>query len=92
MVTAAMTGSCNLGRWERLLKESDDAIVWRAIDWKDDFNIDRTDDNLCPSDDDFKCHSESVLDREDVHNDDADDVTTPPTINVTIPISEQFCI
>ncbi len=43
---AAMTGSCNLGRWERLLSESDDAAVWRATDWKGDFHIDRTDDNL----------------------------------------------
>ncbi len=91
MVTSAMTGSCNLGRWERLLSESDDAAVWRATDWKGDFHIDRTGDNLCHSDD-FKCHFESVLNREDVHNNNADDVTTPPTINVTIPITKQFCI
>ncbi len=80
-----MTGSCNLGRWERLLNESDDAAVWRAIDWKGDFNIDRTDDNLCPSDDDFKCHFESVLNREDVNNDNVDDVTT----YVTIPVLDE---
>lgn len=34
----AITGSSNLGRWERLLNESDDATVWRAIDWKGDLN------------------------------------------------------
>ena len=28
-------GGVRLGRWERLLDDSDDARVWRAISWKE---------------------------------------------------------
>lgn len=47
--------------------------------------MDRIDNNLCPSDDDFRCHFESVLNREDVNNGNVDDVTT----YVTIPILDE---
>ncbi len=41
---------------------------------------------ICPpSDDDFKCYFESVLNREDVNNDNVDDVTT----YVTIPVLDE---
>lgn len=29
----------DLGRWERLLDDDDDIKVWRAINWKSDFDV-----------------------------------------------------
>ena len=52
----------NLGRWERLLDDKDDARVWRAIDWRGDYS-DTPGERCAPSDEEFKTHFESVLNR-----------------------------
>ena len=50
----------NLGRWERLLEDADDARVWKAISWKGDFEASKSNKDT-PSDEDFKVHFEHVL-------------------------------
>ena len=68
-----------LSRWERLLGESDDSIVWKAINWKGDLYNTSQDDAHCPTDDEFRRQFESVLNPPgaDIH-----DVDT----NITIPV------
>ena len=53
-------GGVRLGRWERLLDDSDDARVWRAISWKGELEA-ALDSVRCPSDEEFKVHLERVL-------------------------------
>ena len=75
----------NLGRWERLLNDRDDARVWKAIDWRGNVNSeDRGEDALCPSSEDFKAHLEAVLNPEDV-DPGGNEITT----NVTIPVLDE---
>ena len=42
-----------LGRWERLLENNDDRNNWKAINWKGEFEHSNQDE-LCPSDTEFK--------------------------------------
>ena len=58
----------NLGRWERILSDKDDAKVWKAIDWKGNFTRSSNNDRDCPSDIDFKDHFERVLNRPNVES------------------------
>lgn len=74
-------GDLNLGRWERLLRDTDDARVWKATSWKGDFGADKNEEHsTCPSDEEFKVHFERVL----------NPTTTPPPLYVntvvTIPV------
>ena len=45
--------SSYLDRWERLMRDSDDARVWKALDWKGQFN-DNIISNDSPTDQEFK--------------------------------------
>ena len=54
-------GDVHLGRWERLLMDTDDARVWKAISWKGDFGENKNDKDTCPSDEEFKIHFERML-------------------------------
>ena len=67
----------NIDRWERLLRDPDDARVWRAIDWKGTFQ-DKPNQSVCPSDQDFKDFYSELK----TNNDPDIDVTT----NVYIPM------
>ena len=70
----------DLGRWERLLDDDDDSRVWRAIDWRGNFENDFK--NICrPSDEEFKAHFESILNQPSTAN-----FQVPGDTNVTIPI------
>lgn len=51
----------NLGRWERILKDKDDARVWKAISWRGDYDTSMHDRGDQPSDEDFRAHFESML-------------------------------
>lgn len=44
-----------------MLDDTDDARVWKAINWKGDFSIDSQDEYSSPSDEDSKAHFETVL-------------------------------
>ena len=69
----------DLGRWEWLL-DDDDSRVWRAIDWRGNFENDFK--NACrPSDEEFKAHFESILNQPSTAN-----LQVPGDTNVTIPI------
>lgn len=72
--------SVHLGRWERLLDDSDDARVWKAINWKGDIEASDVGNDNRPSDSDFKVHFERLLNSD----------PTPPTphlvTDVTIPV------
>ena len=46
-----------LGRWERLLEDNDDLNIWKAINWKGEYEHSKQDE-LCPSDTEFKEHYE----------------------------------
>ena len=48
-------------RWERLLKDPDDARVWKALDWKGQFCDNNDKSNATPSDVEFKDFYESYL-------------------------------
>ena len=49
-------GGVRLGEWERLLDDSDDARVWRAINWKGEL-VATSDSADRPSDEEFKVHT-----------------------------------
>ena len=55
----ALTRDMNstLGRWERLLENNDDRNIWKAINWKGEFEHSKQDE-LCPSDAESKEHYE----------------------------------
>lgn len=46
-----------VGRWERLLDNTDDLQLWRAINWKGEYDNDIKPD-CCPVEDEFKCFYE----------------------------------
>ena len=46
-------------RWDTLLCDRDDANVWKAIDWKGNFQ-DGTNNNVTPTDEEFKAFYENV--------------------------------
>ena len=48
----------SLGRWDRLLENKDDLQLWKAINWKGEYNS-KSDPEARPSDDDFKQFYES---------------------------------
>lgn len=74
------SATVHLGRWESLLRDADDARVWKAISWKGNFGADKNDKDKCPSDEEFKIHFERVLNPPPI----------PPPLNVstdvTIPV------
>ena len=50
----------DMGRWERLLNDNDDVRIWRAINWKGEYN--KCNNSDCyPTDDEFKHFYESNL-------------------------------
>ena len=49
-----------LGRWERLVDSNNDLEIWRAIDWKGEYESTHRSD-IKPSDEDFKKFFESNL-------------------------------
>lgn len=73
-------GNQHLGRWERILNDSDDTRVWKAINWKGELEGVKNDMDILPSDEDFKTHFESVL--------NPSPAPPPPQIgtDVTIPV------
>lgn len=78
-------GDINLGRWKRLLKDDDDARVWKAINWGGDFSMKIPGGNVQPSDEEFKAHFESALNPAAEASLGDMDVTN----NVTIPILDE---
>ena len=78
-----MRDDLHLGRWERLLRDTDDARVWKAISWKGDFETDKSNE-ACPSDKEFKNHFERVL----------NPIPAPPpplvSTQVTIPVPDEL--
>lgn len=73
-----------LERWNRLLNDTDDSRVWRAIDWKGEYkdtNINR----VCPGNNQFQSFFEDLYnppDIDDIGNAGGEAVAIP----VTIPI------
>ncbi|KAK3865685.1 hypothetical protein Pcinc_028727 [Petrolisthes cinctipes] len=82
----------NLGRWERMLKDKDGTRVWRAIDWRGEYDCPEKSEQ-CPSDEDFRKHFEAVLNPPNVVDLSRVDVTTITTVPVLDePISpDQVC-
>ena len=72
----------NLGRWEKLLGDGDDARVWKAIDWRGNVTMSGYGGDICPNDEEFKAHFESVLNPPVTLDPYLGDIAT----DVTIPI------
>ncbi len=70
----------NMGKWERLLQDKDDSRVWRAIDWKDNFDVSTFGNDKSPSDEAFEEHFETILNPQ--HTTRSNNVTR----NVRIPV------
>ena len=45
----------------RVFHDKDDGRVWRAIDWRDNFDVSIHGEEVSPSDEEFKAHFESIL-------------------------------
>ncbi len=70
----------NMGKWERILQDKDDGRVWKAIDWKGNFDVSAHVNENSPSDEIFKEHFEKVLNPQQINSDN--DIST----DVQIPI------
>ena len=82
----------NFNRWERILHDTDDSRVWKALDWKGQFT-DEVTNNDSPSDDDFKHFYESHINQYynysqqhvlDIDNDN--DINIPILDNLFTPV------
>jgi hypothetical protein len=69
-----------MARWERLLDANDSKSIWKAINWKGTFENPRS-EMLKPSDNEFKCHFEKLLNP----NQNSDNLYIPNT-QVYMPI------
>ena len=80
----SMTTQSNLSRWQRIIECDDPKMLWRAIDWKGEFNP--APEKEKPSDLEFQAHIERLLNPADLQ----DEVW--PTVgenNVSIPILDR---
>ena len=71
----------NLSRWQRIIECDDPKELWRAIDWKGEFNP--APEREKPSDIEFQAHIERLLNPSDLHDE------TWPVLNdesVSIPL------
>ena len=77
-----------LPRWQRILKLNDDALLWKAIDWKGDFKVSHEDDH--PTEAEFQFHLERLLNPpgEAARIEVTDYGTTVPVLDKRINISE----
>ena len=76
-----------LPRWQRILECEDDATLWKAIDWKGEFNV--TKENTCPSEMEFQDHLERLLNPPLCEKIDISGATTTiPILDNDISISE----
>ena len=70
--------STNDQRWQRIIESHDDKLLWQSINWKGEACNKQT---ARPSDEEFKCHLESLLCPNDAEqlsqNDFMTDVTIP---------------
>ncbi len=51
----------NMGRWVRLMQDKDNGRMWRAIDWRGNFDVSTFGNDRSPSDEAFKKAFESIL-------------------------------
>ena len=84
-VERVLRGDGGVGRWKRLLNDTDDARVWRVINWSGDINMTGYRDSLCFTDQDFKTHSEAVLNPTDQTEHGRDNLI----IDVAIPVLDE---
>ena len=74
-----MSHSPDLSRWQRIIDCDDPKLLWRAIDWKGEF--DPTPEKEKPSDEEFRVHLEQLLNPADLNDD------WPTVVNqVSIPV------
>ncbi len=78
-------GRTELGRWERLMQNADDARVWRAIDWKGNYSTSVYGDGALPSDVEFRDHFEKILNPAQVTEAEPLDLAT----NISIPVLDE---
>lgn len=78
------TGSGNekQSRWERIVNNKNDAEVWRAVNWADEFSS--HDNTIKPSDEEFKVYIESNQNFQDVPMSWGDF-----SIRVTVPVLDE---
>ncbi len=53
----------DLGRWERLLRNNDDLQIWKAINWRGEYE--GKSNSACPSDEEFKIFFEQTFNSPD---------------------------
>jgi len=77
-------------RWERIMNCGDDSILWKAIDWKGEFNPKNRDNEHQPSEEQFQEHLEKLLNPSDesITTDLSDYHTTIPVLDDPIPVKE----
>ena len=78
-------GRVDLGRWERLMEEKDDSRVWKAINWKGEYDASAQEHDALPGDAEFKEHFEEILNPEGTIDCDEQTLTT----DVSIPILDE---
>ena len=80
----------SLSRWERILKCEDDGLLWKAIDWKGQFNPGNPDAESQPSESQFQNHLEKLLNPADegILTDLSNHHTTITVSNQTIEVKE----
>ncbi len=78
-------GRTELGRWERLMQDADDARVCRAIDWKGNYSTSVYVDGALPSDVEFRDHFEKILNPAQVTEAEPLDLAT----NISIPVLDE---
>ena len=79
-MSASVPASSN-NRWQRILQVHDEKTLWRAIDWKENFNANPLSAESRPSDDAFKEHLEELL-----LSEGGDELADPIDSYVTVPI------
>ena len=81
--------SPDLSRWQRIIDCDDPKMLWRAIDWKGEF--DPTPEKEKPSDEEFRLHLEQLLNPETL-NDEWPAVANQVSVPILDdPISEREC-
>ena len=48
-------------RWKRIMECEDDGLLWKAIDWKGQFDPTNTESSISPSETEFRDHLEKLL-------------------------------
>ena len=78
-------------RWERIMNCCDDGMLWKAIDWKGQFNpVQNSDAEHQPSESQFQEHLEKLLNPSDdaITTNLSDYHTTIPVLDDVIPVKE----